>query len=132
MADAGEAVVQVVESGPDQEVKTIREVYFAAIVSARERLWLSTPYFVPDNGLLDALRLARYRGVDVRLLTVLQPDHTITWYASRYYYPAMLEAGVEIYQYKRGMMHAKVTDRGRALGPGRLGQSGQPQHAPEL
>ncbi len=108
LADAGDAVVQVVESGPDQEVKTIREIYFAAILNARERLWLATPYFVPDSGLLDALRHACYRGVDVRLLTVLQPDHAITWYAGRYYYPGLLDAGAEIYQYKRGMMHAKL------------------------
>ena len=108
LADAGGAVVQVVESGPDQEVKTIRELYFAAILSARERLWIATPYFVPDPGLLDALRLARYRGVDVRLLTVLRSDHWLTGHASRYYFPGLLEAGVEIYRYKRGMMHAKV------------------------
>jgi cardiolipin synthase A/B len=104
----GDAVVQVVESGPDQEVKAIRELYFAAILSARERLWIATPYFVPDSGLLDALRLARYRGVDVRLLTVLQSDHWVAGHASRYYFPALLDAGVEIYRYKRGMMHAKM------------------------
>ncbi len=108
LPDVGEAVVQVVESGPDQEVKTIRELYFAAILSARERLWVATPYFVPDSGILDAVRLARYRGVDVRLLTVLQPDHYLAWYAAHYYYPALLESGVEIYRYKRGMMHAKL------------------------
>jgi cardiolipin synthase len=109
LPEAGDAAVQVVESGPDQEdVKTIREVYFAAILSARERLWVATPYFVPDPGLLDALRLARYRGVDVRVLTVLRPDHYLAWFASRYYYPVMLEAGVEFLLYKRGMMHAKL------------------------
>jgi cardiolipin synthase len=108
LAENGDGIVQVVESGPDQEVKAIREVYFAAILSARERLWIATPYFVPDEGLLDALRLARYRGVEVRLLTVLQPDHYLAWYAGHYYYAALLEAGVEIYRYKRGMMHAKV------------------------
>jgi cardiolipin synthase len=107
--EAADVVVQVVESGPDQgEVKTIREVYFAAILSARERVWIATPYFVPDPGILDALRLARYRGVDVQLLTVLRPDHYLAWYAGRYYYQALLEAGVEILQYKRGMMHAKL------------------------
>jgi cardiolipin synthase len=105
---AGESVVQVVESGPDQDVKTIRELYFAAILSARERLWVASPYFVPDSGILDALRLARYRGVDVRLLTVLVPDHYLSWYAGRYYYTGLIDAGAEIYQYKRGMMHAKL------------------------
>jgi cardiolipin synthase len=108
LSEAGRAVVQVVESGPDQDIKAIRELFFAAILSARERLWVATPYFVPDPGLLDALRLARYRGVDVRLLTVLRPDHWITWYAGRYYFPALLDTGAEIYRYKRGMMHAKL------------------------
>jgi cardiolipin synthase len=108
LADAGDVVVQVVESGPDQDVKTIREIIFAAILSARERLWVASPYFVPDSGLLDALRLARYRGVDVRLLTVLKPDHYLAWHAAHYYFAGLLDAGVEIHRYKRGMMHAKV------------------------
>jgi cardiolipin synthase len=108
LPEAGDAVVQVVESGPDQDIKTIRELYFAAILSARERLWVATPYFVPDPGLLDALRLARYRGVDVRLLTVLRSDSWVTGYAARYYYPALLDAGADVYRYKRGMMHAKL------------------------
>src|SRR5205807_10627893 len=65
---AGGDTVQVAESGPDQDTNSIREIYFAAILAARERLWIASPYFVPDSGMLDALRLARYRGVDVRLL----------------------------------------------------------------
>src|SRR5262249_39467073 len=93
---------------PDQDVNTIREMYFAAILSARQRLWVASPYFVPDPGLFDALRLARYRGVDVRLLTLFKPDHYLPWYAAHYYFPALLEAGAEVYQYKRGMMHAKL------------------------
>ena len=108
LPSAGEAVVQVVESGPDQQINTIREIYFAAILSARERLWIASPYFVPDNGLLDALRLARYRGVDVRLLTIHRPDHYVSFYASRYYLTDMLAVGVKVYQYKKGMMHSKL------------------------
>jgi cardiolipin synthase len=105
---AGDEVVQVVESGPDQNVNTIRAVYFAAILSARERVWIASPYFVPDVALLDAVRLARYRGVDVRLLTILKPDHYLSFYASRYYYEDMLAVGVKVYQYAKGMMHSKV------------------------
>jgi cardiolipin synthase len=105
---AGDAAVQVVESGPDQEVKCIREVFFLAILSARERLWMASPYFVPDAGLLDALRVARYRGVDVRLLTLHHPDYYITFYASRYYYAELMRLGVKVYLYRKGMMHAKV------------------------
>jgi cardiolipin synthase len=105
---AGGAVVQVVESGPDQEVNSIRELFFAAILNARHRLWISSPYFVPDAGLLDALRLARYRGVDVRLLSLLKPDHFLSFYAGRYYWAQMLDLGARVYQYARGMMHAKI------------------------
>lgn len=105
---AGDALVQVVESGPDQEINTIREIYFAAILSARDHVWIASPYFVPDAGILDALRLASYRGVDVRLLCLLRPDHYLSFYASRYYWTDMLAAGVKVYQYGKGMMHAKV------------------------
>ncbi|MFL5244309.1 MAG: cardiolipin synthase [Gemmataceae bacterium] len=106
--DSGESVVQVIESGPDQEVNSIREIYLAAISSARERLWIASPYFVPDAGLLDSLRLARYRGVDVRLLTLLRPDHFFSFYAGRYYWSELLGMDVKVYQYRRGMMHSKI------------------------
>jgi cardiolipin synthase len=104
----GEHAVQVVESGPDQEPNSIREVYFAAILAATKRLWIASPYFVPDGGMLDALRLARMRGVDVRLLGLWRPDHWMAYYAGRYYWADMLALGAHVYQYKRGMMHAKV------------------------
>jgi cardiolipin synthase len=105
---AGDAAVQVVESGPDQEINSIREIFFGAILSARERVWIASPYFVPDAGLLDALRLARYRGIDVRILSLLKPDHFLPFYAAHFYWPDMLKAGVKVYQYSKGMMHAKL------------------------
>jgi cardiolipin synthase len=105
---AGEHTVQVIESGPDQEVNSIRQVYIAAILAAGERVWIASPYFVPDVGLLDALRLARYRGVDVRLLTLLKPDHYLPFYASHYYFEDMLKVGAKVYQYAKGMMHSKM------------------------
>jgi cardiolipin synthase len=107
-ASCGNDLVQVVDSGPDQPLNSIRELYFAAILSARERLWIASPYFVPDSGILDALRLARLRGVDVRLLGLMRPDSLITFYAGRYYWADLLAMGGKVYQYARGMMHAKV------------------------
>ncbi len=106
--DAGKVCVQIADSGPDQEVNTIREIYFLAIVSARRRVWIASPYLVPDNGLFDALRAARYRGVDVRILTLLRPDHYISYYAGLYYAAELLAYGVKIYLYRKGMMHAKL------------------------
>lgn len=100
--------VQVIESGPDEDLKGIREIYFAAIQRARKRLWIASPYFVPDAGLLDALCMAGYSGIDVRLLCQYHPDKWIPFFAGRYYWGDVLNAGVKVYQYKRGMMHAKV------------------------
>lgn len=105
---AGPYRLQIIDSGPDQEIKCIREVTFAAILKAKKRLWIATPYFVPDSGLLDALRLAAYSGVDVRILCQLKPDHWLPQFAARYYFPIVMAAGIKIYQYAKGMMHAKV------------------------
>jgi cardiolipin synthase len=105
---AGAVPVQVVDSGPDRDLKSIREVYFAAVLKARKRVWIASPYFVPDAGLRDALRLAGYLGVDVRLLCQYRPDKWIPYFAARYYWGEVLEAGVKVYQYTKGMLHSKV------------------------
>jgi cardiolipin synthase A/B len=107
-ARKGRLPVQVISSGPDQDFKAIREVYFAAILRAQKRLWIASPYFVPDAALMDALCLAGYQGVDVRLLGQYRPDKWIPYFAARYYWGDVLEAGVKVYQYTRGMMHSKV------------------------
>ncbi|MCI0685437.1 MAG: cardiolipin synthase [Gemmataceae bacterium] len=104
----GPYAAQIIDSGPDKDLKAIREVTFAAIAKARRRVWIASPYFVPDTGLLDALRLAAYSGIDVRLLGLFCPDHWVPYYAARYWWTDMLSAGVQVYQYAKGMMHAKV------------------------
>jgi len=100
--------MQVIPSGPDMELKSIREIYFASILQARRRVWIATPYFVPDAGLRDALCLAGYLGIDVRLLCQHHPDKWIPFYAGRYYWSEVLAAGVKVYQYTKGMLHSKV------------------------
>jgi cardiolipin synthase len=100
--------LQIVDSGPDQDYKAIREVLFAAIMKAKRRLWIATPYFVPDAGLLDAIRVAALSGIDVRILFQYKPDRWLPYFAGRYYFPDVMEAGVKIYRYAKGMMHAKV------------------------
>jgi cardiolipin synthase len=104
----GDCQVQVIHSGPEQDINSIREIYFAAILRARRRLWIASPYFVPDAGLRDALCLAGYLGLDVRLLCQYHPDKWIPLFAGRYYWTDVLEAGVKVYQYTKGMMHSKV------------------------
>jgi cardiolipin synthase len=106
--ERGSVTAQIIDSGPDRDLKSIREIYFSAIMKARQRLWIASPYFVPDAGLLDALRLAGYQGVDVRFLGQFYPDKWIPQFAARYYWRQVLPAGVKIYQYSKGMMHSKL------------------------
>lgn len=108
MLKAGTQVVQVMESGPDQAPDGLHELLFAAIVSARERVWLAAPTFALDAPLLQALRLAANRGVDVRLLGPLQPRHWLPAYAARALWPVLLEAGVGIYQYTQGRLRLNL------------------------
>lgn len=103
----GTSPVQVVHSGPDSEYKAIRETYFAGILRGRKRVWIASPYYVPDAGLRDALVLAGRAGVDVRFLGLFRPDKWVPFLAARYYWGDLLGAGVKVYQYTRGMMHAK-------------------------
>jgi cardiolipin synthase A/B len=103
----GTTLAQVVASGPDDDFKAIRETYVAAIIRARKRVWIASPYFVPDPGLRDALLLAARSGVDVRFLGLYRPDKWLPFLAARYYWTDMLAAGVKVYQYARGMMHSK-------------------------
>ncbi|HJZ57485.1 MAG TPA: phospholipase D-like domain-containing protein, partial [Gemmataceae bacterium] len=103
----GRSPVQVVHSGPDTEYKAIRETYFAGILRGRKRVWIASPYYVPDPGLRDALVLAGRAGVDVRFLGLFRPDKWVPFLAARYYWDELLAAGVKVYQYARGMMHSK-------------------------
>jgi cardiolipin synthase len=100
--------VQVIQSGPDQEVKSIREIYFAAMFKARRSLWITSPYYVPDQGLRDALCLAGLSGIDVRLLLPYRADHYAVHFAGLYYLRDLLDAGVKVYQYTNGFIHSKV------------------------
>lgn len=101
--------LQIISGGPDQDVNAIREWYYTVAARARQRLWISTPYYIPDETMIDGLRMAANMGVDVRLLTQGQPpDQWIPYLAARYYWEEMLASGVRIWRYNKGMFHAKV------------------------
>ena len=100
--------VQVVASGPDRDFEPIQRVYFAAFGLARSRIWLTTPYFVPDDAILTALTTAALRGVDVRILVPRRSDSLIVTAAARSYYDECLAAGVRVFEYQPTMIHAKT------------------------
>lgn len=110
---AGDAACAVVASGPDERGSWIQDALFGAITSARERVWLITPYFIPSDPIVAALRAAAQRDVDVCLLLPLRCDHWLVGLAARAYYDELLAAGVRIVEYDRTVLHAKalVIDR---------------------
>ena len=99
---------QIVSSGPDTQWKNIRNGYFKMINEAESHIYLTTPYFVPDDGIFEALRVAALSGLDVRILIPGNPDHFFVYWASMSYLGELLEAGVRVYQYEKGFIHAKV------------------------
>ncbi len=101
-------VVQIVTSGPDRDVFPIHKVFFAAINLAVARLWLTTPYFVPDDAILSALVSAALRGVDVRVLVPARSDSRLVDLAARSYFPDLLAAGAKVYEYQPRFVHAKT------------------------
>jgi cardiolipin synthase len=109
----GARCVQIVASGPDHDWEAIRNMYFAAIASAEERVLVTTPYFVPDEPILAALVTAALRGVDVRVMVPRRSDSWLVTIAGRSYFDDLIRAGVHVYEYLPGMLHAKtlVVDR---------------------
>ena len=100
--------VQVLHSSVQTTFKTIRDVFITALLTARRRIWIQSPYFVPDEPLITAMCAAAAGGVDVRFMMTGVPDKKIPFNAAMAYYPQLLRAGVKIYQYKAGFLHAKT------------------------
>jgi len=104
----GDALVQVVASGPDRPWSLLHRLYALAIAQARERVWLTSPYFVPDRVIQSAIATAALSGLDVRLLVPRRSDSRLVDWASRSYYGELLDAGVRVYMYDKGFLHAKA------------------------
>jgi cardiolipin synthase A/B len=100
--------VQLIAGGPDNEWSVIKNIFFSMITSAKVSVWIASPYFIPDEDIFSALKVAALSGIDVRLLVPNRPDKRIVFHASRSYFPELLEAGVKVYEYERGFMHSKI------------------------
>lgn len=110
-------IVQISASGPDSDRPTILFSLLQAIQLAKEEVLITTPYFIPGESIMDALIVAALSGVSVKLLVPGISDSRIVNAAAHSYYTDLLKAGVEIYLYKKGFVHAKtmVTDRKVAI-----------------
>jgi cardiolipin synthase len=104
----GMAGIQILSSGPNNSEEQIKNAYIKMINSATKRVYIQTPYFIPDESMYDALRIAAMSGVEVKLMMPGIPDHKLVYWASISYFEHMLEAGVSCYVYRKGFMHAKT------------------------
>ncbi len=104
----GQARVLVIASGPADELETASLMYTQAIHSATRRIWIASPYFVPDDAIVQALQLAGLRGVDVRILIPEKADSTLVTLAAYSFFTQVKAAGAKIFRFQDGFLHQKV------------------------
>ena len=98
----------VLPTGPADEMETCSLAFVHLIHAARARLWIASPYVVPDEAVVKALKLAALRGVDVRIMLPLKPDHKIVYLASFAYLELLDLPGIGVYRYQPGFLHQKI------------------------
>jgi cardiolipin synthase len=103
----GGFTAQVIGTGPTIRASAMSEVFETILFAARRRVIITTPYYVPDESLQNALCTAAYRGIDVTIIFPARNDSWIVGAASRSYYGELLDAGVKIYEYEGGLLHTK-------------------------
>ncbi len=104
----GHDPIQIISSGPDSQIKTIHDNYLRLIHSAKHHVYIQTPYFIPDDSILDALKIASRSGIDVRIMVPCKPDHPFVYWATYSYLGDMVAAGAKCYVYDNGFLHAKT------------------------
>ena len=118
-SEAGDLPVLVLPTGPADELETASLMFVQAIEAAQDRIWIASPYFVPDRPIITALQLAGLRGVDVRILIPDMPDHLLVYLAAFSYFEQAGATGVRFFRYTDGFLHQKVVlidDRAAAVG----------------
>ncbi len=101
--------VQVVASGPDTEWRAIRHLYFLMITSAAERIYIQSPFFIPDDSISEALKSAALAGVEVKVMCAPRGStYNVPYWAANTYFKEMARAGVRVFLYQRGYFHPKT------------------------
>lgn len=104
----GNVGLQIVASGPDSKHSSIRNGYVKMINTAKRSILIQTPYFIPDEGVLTAIKLAALSGLDIRVMIPNKPDHIFVHWASYSYIGEILACGAKCYTYEKGFLHAKT------------------------
>ena len=100
--------VQVLHSSVRTDFPTLRDIFMVALMNAHRRVWIQSPYFVPDEPLITAMCVSAASGIDVRLMMTGVPDKKVPFHAAHAYFGKLLEAGVTVYRYDAGFLHAKT------------------------
>ena len=106
--EEADQIAAVIPTGPADPADSWQLVVAEAANTSRQRLWIASPYFVPDEGVLTALQAAAIRGVDVRILIPERADHLLVWLSAFSYFEESIPYGVRIFRYQRGFLHQKV------------------------
>lgn len=115
----GNSAVQIVSSGPDSRESEIRAIFLKMIYEAEKTIYIQTPYFIPDQPVLEALRMAARAGVEVKIMIPDRGDHPFVYAANNSFVGQLLEAGAQCYRYSEGFLHSKtICIDGRVLSIG--------------
>lgn len=106
--ETADQTIAILPTGPADRADSWQLIVAEACNSSRKRLWIASPYFVPDQGVLTALQTAAIRGVDVRILIPEEADHLMVWLAAFSFYEESIPYGVKLMRYHRGFLHQKV------------------------
>ncbi len=106
--DFGDVKMNVVVSGPDSQWDSVKQMYFELICSAKKSIMIQTPYFIPDESLMDAMKAAALGGVDVKIMLTGVPDKKLPYWAAFTFFGDLLETGVKIYHYDKCFLHSKT------------------------
>lgn len=99
--------LQIVSSGPDLKIEQIRDNFLYMIYGAKQSIYIQTPYFIPDEAVLCALRMAAQRGIEVKIMIPCKPDHPFVYWATHSFAGDLLRYGAKCYVYQNGFLHAK-------------------------
>ena len=101
-------LAQVVAGGPVYPMSNIMLAYFRIFTLAKDKLYITNPYLIPNDSILDALKQAAISGVDVRIIVPEKPDSALVGATTKFYFKELLEVGVKIYLYQKGFLHSKT------------------------
>ncbi len=104
----GNIGMQIVSSGPDSKWEYIKYGFLSMIESARENIYIQTPYLILDDSIRESLKIAALSGIDIKIMIPNKPDHPFVYWATYHNAGILINAGVKIYTYEKGFLHAKT------------------------